>query len=225
MKINAPWLDSDNAKQIMALFEKNPDDAIKAGIAMLETLSAYNQQRAQDGHKPIHIGIGINTGDLMLGIIGGENRMDGTVVSDAVNLASRMEQLTKKYQTPLLISEYTYQNLQQPERYYIRAIDLNVKVPGKNNAVAIYEVYNTDEETLRQSKADNQADFALALELYSRQEMVGALRLFKQCLTATPEDNVVQFYIRRIENIEGMRWGDATINRTTIAAQRLSIRE
>lgn len=81
----------------MALFSGGADNAVKAGIAMLNKLVEYNQHRTAFGYKPIQIGIGISTGLLMLGTVGEPNRMEGTVISDAVNLASRTEGVTKNY--------------------------------------------------------------------------------------------------------------------------------
>lgn len=71
---------------------------------MLHRLTQYNQGRKRAGYTPIKIGIGINTGNLMLGTVGGYSRMDSTVISDAVNLAARVETLTKNYGIPLLIT-------------------------------------------------------------------------------------------------------------------------
>ena len=123
----------------MALFPGNPDDAVKAGFAMLKQLEEYNKEREQNGDIPIKIGVGINTGGAMLGTVGEANRMEGTVISDAVNLASRIEGLTKNYKTPLLISEYTLNKLKNPKQYNTRFVD-RVNVKGKAEAVSIYEV-------------------------------------------------------------------------------------
>jgi two-component system sensor histidine kinase ChiS len=90
---------------------------------MLKRLEIYNGYREKSGYLPIKIGIGINTGLLILGTVGTEKRMDGTVISDAVNLSARIETLTKNYSTPLLISHHTYAALINPEDFAIRMID------------------------------------------------------------------------------------------------------
>ena len=83
---------------IMALFPTNAQDAVQAAVDMLQALFEYNQDRSKVHYDPIRVGIGINTGALMLGTVGGQSRMDGTVISDAVNLASRIESMTGVYQ-------------------------------------------------------------------------------------------------------------------------------
>ncbi|MCC5816465.1 MAG: hypothetical protein JJT78_17070 [Leptospira sp.] len=92
---NYGYVDKYLGDGVMALFHRTPGDAIKSAVEANRVLRAYNLGRASSGLDPINIGIGINTGRLMLGTIGTENRMEITVISDAVNLAARMEGLTK----------------------------------------------------------------------------------------------------------------------------------
>ncbi|MGQ3301647.1 adenylate/guanylate cyclase domain-containing protein [Reyranella sp.] len=132
------FIDKYIGDAIMALFT-NADDALRAGLAMLAALDGFNAERRAAGLEPIEIGIGINTGSLMLGTIGEKHRMDGTVISDAVNLAARIEGLTKDYAAPMLISEFTYRELSDPEASAIRPVDV-VVVKGKTRPVAIYAV-------------------------------------------------------------------------------------
>ncbi|MCV6637921.1 adenylate/guanylate cyclase domain-containing protein [Candidatus Albibeggiatoa sp. nov. NOAA] len=134
------FIDKYVGDAIMALFPRGADDAVKSALAMLDTLIDFNQQDCQQVKKePVRIGIGINTGKLMLGTIGGEKRMDGTVIADAVNLASRVESLTKNYTTDLLITHNTYLQLQEKSRYHIKKVDA-VKVKGKSELVTVYAV-------------------------------------------------------------------------------------
>jgi class 3 adenylate cyclase len=93
-------------------------------------LKVYNEGRQKAKYAPIDIGIGLNTGMLILGTIGAANRMEGIVISDAVNLASRIESMTKNYGANLLISEHTCYSLKKFNRHYIRFVD-RVKVKGK----------------------------------------------------------------------------------------------
>ena len=104
---NSGFIDKYIGDEIMALFEVSADSAVNAGVTMLKILAEYNLSRRLLDRQPIEIGIGINTGNLRLGTVGGNFRIDTTVIGDAVNLGSRLQQLTKVYQVPFLISHTT----------------------------------------------------------------------------------------------------------------------
>lgn len=121
------FIDKYIGDAIMALFIR-ADDAINAAIEM-----------SKIQHQEIETGIGINTGKLMLGIIGEKNRLQCTVISDAVNLASRVESLTKSYKMSLIITQNTLNNLTKPNYYAIQFID-NLQVKGREEKINIFEV-------------------------------------------------------------------------------------
>lgn len=193
---NHGFIDKYIGDAIMALFCGSADDAVQAGICMLRQLQIYNQERMDAGFAPIQSGIGINTGNLILGIVGGKHRLDGTVISDAVNLASRLEGLTKNYEVPLLISHKTFVNLPEPGRYHLRFIDL-VQVKGKSDKVSVFEVFDADPPALRDAKLATKTQFEQGLVLYYQQEFSDAEKLLRECCQANPEDNVAQIYWQR----------------------------
>jgi PAS domain S-box-containing protein len=190
---NQGFIDKYIGDAIMALFSGSADDALLAGIAMLQQLADYNQHRINSGYVPIKIGIGINTGSLMLGTVGGKNRMDGTAISDAVNLAARLESLTKEYGVPLLITHYCLARLHNPTEYNIRFID-KVKVKGKSKAVAVFEVFDADEPQVKESKLATKTILEEGLFLYHQQETRQAAQRFKEVLSLNPKDTVAQIY-------------------------------
>ncbi len=196
---NQGFIDKYIGDGIMALFSGSADDAVKAGITMLHRLTEYNQHRANSGYIPIKIGIGINTGSLMLGTVGGKNRMDGTVISDAVNIASRLENLTKHYGVSLLISHHTLANFQNPTNYSIRFIE-QVKVKGKSQAVAVFEVFDGDEPEIRQGKLATKVSFEQALWLYNLGLKSEAAQLLTGVLKINPRDRVAQIYLERCQS-------------------------
>ncbi len=193
------FIDKYIGDAIMALFDIEADDAVKAAIAMLHKLSAYNVGRNKAGYEPLQIGIGINTGDLMLGTIGEHNRMEGTVISDAVNLAARLEGLTKFYGAPLLISEYTYYRLKDPSRYTTRYID-RVQVKGKTQPVVIYSVMDGEPMEILEKKVATAKLFEEGWQLYQDREFKNAETLFQQCITEIPEDKTAQIYLERCQH-------------------------
>lgn len=150
---NNGFIDKYIGDAIMALFVE-PDDAVRAGISLLQKLKVFNAKRAQIDSEPIKIGIGIHSGRVMLGTIGETHRMEGTVIGDAVNLASRLESLTKNYGLPFLISEETKRRLKQDAEWCIRFVD-SVIAKGKSIPTNIYEVYCTDSSGIAQIKSHN----------------------------------------------------------------------
>jgi len=196
---NNGFIDKYIGDAIMALFSGEADNAVKAGIAMLQGLVEYNQNRANFGCAPIQIGIGINTGTLMLGTVGGQNRMDGTVISDAVNLASRVESLTKNYGASLLITQETYSRLENPSEYAIRTLD-TVKVKGKSEAVTVYEVFDADGLEIKEGKLATLELFAQALAIYSQGKFAEAARLFSECWRQNQGDRVAKIYWERCQS-------------------------
>jgi len=203
---NNGFIDKYIGDEIMALFPGSSQDAINAGIAMLEKLKQYNAQRIEAGDNPIEIGIGINTGILMLGTVGGENRMDSTVISDAVNLASRIESLTKEYGIPLLISQHTYDHLRHfpsetlpaSSSYQIRELD-RVRIRGKSESVTIYEVFDADPLEIRAKKQETLGFFEEAIALYRLCAFDQAESLFRQCLELNPADQGARVYLNRCQ--------------------------
>lgn len=195
---NQGFIDKYIGDAIMALFPRNPDDAVKAGITMLNTLNEYNIKREASGYLPLKIGIGINTGKLMLGTVGDQDHLEGTVISDAVNLASRIEELTKIYQVSLLISEYTFSRLQSKTDYAIRLID-HVQVKGRLESVAVYEVFNADPPEIFSAKQTTLSIFREAVSLYHQQDFKSALTAFQDCSHQNPDDWVVQIYLERFQ--------------------------
>lgn len=193
---NQGFIDKYIGDGIMALFAGGADDAIQAGISMLQRLSEYNIHRQRSGYAPIEIGIGINTGNLMLGTVGGQFRMDGTVIGDAVNLASRIEGLTKNYGVSLLISDRTFFALDEPEKYDVRAID-RVAVKGKSEQVWVYEVFSADSQELQVLKRQTQGLFDRAVALSQSGLWQDAQQKFIECLALNPGDRVAMSYLER----------------------------
>ena len=180
------FIDKYIGDAIMALFE-NPDDALRAALAMVGALEGFNAARLAKGQEPVGIGVGLNTGSLMLGTIGEQNRMDGTVISDAVNLGSRIESLTKIYKVGILISQYTYERLADPAAYDIRPIDV-VVVKGKTQPVTVYEVFNHNSPADRAAKARTRELLLAGLDALRHRDAATARRRFEESLLLLPGD-------------------------------------
>jgi len=205
---NHGYIDKYIGDSIMALFDRSPEDAVNTSVKMLDALREYNKERTQEGNNPILIGIGVNTGKMMLGTLGESDRMEGSVISDAVNLAARLEGLTKLYKTPLLLSEETLLKIGN-SIFDTRLID-KVAVKGKENHVMVYEVLNGESSDLRDAKKSTLPKFKKGFELYQNQQFENALELFRTCIEKVPEDGVAELYIERCQKLISSGWDTET---------------
>lgn len=192
------FIDKYIGDAIMALFPQSANEAVNAAISMQQKVTFYNQERQQKGFVPISIGIGLHTGNLMLGTIGEPARMETTVISDAVNLASRLEGLTKLYDAEILISEYTLAQLKESQDYNFRFLD-RVRVKGKNDAVSIYELFSETQCISTQLKIQTKHIFESAIMSYHQQDLVIAQSAFEEVLAINPEDRAAILYVKRCQ--------------------------
>jgi len=197
---NHGFIDKYIGDSIMALFMGNVENAVDAAIEMRAALSDFNLTRKLEGKASTDSGIGIHTGNLMLGIVGGHGRMDGTVVSDAVNLASRVEGLTKMYGASIIISQDTLIKLEDPSRYNYRFLDV-VKVKGKKEVVYIFEILDGEPAEIKKLKIQTKQEFGRALQLYKTKSFDAALEIFQKISALNPADRATKLYIARCNNI------------------------
>ncbi len=203
------FIDKYIGDSVMALFPSRGDDALRAALGMLAELDNFNARRparqdaasaagAAEPHNggDTRIGIGLNSGLLMLGVIGGAQRMEVTVISDAVNLASRVETLTKTWQTPILLTQHTLNSIRAPADFSIRFID-RVRVRGKHLAQSIYEVFDADAPALQAAKRACRETFEDALAHYHFHRMSEAQSLFGDCLAHHSGDTPAAVYWQR----------------------------
>ena len=172
--VNHGFVDKFIGDAVMAIFDRTEQssndamNALNAGMGMLQVLGTMNQKRKRQGQVPISIGIGIHTGPVVFGTLGFEERMDSTVLGDAVNLASRLESLTKYYGASLLFSDQTFDALgDEKENLLIRKID-TVMVKGRKQAVTIYELFNNDSQEVQSAKKMVMQSFEEPLDLYQQ---------------------------------------------------------
>lgn len=189
------FIDKYIGDAIMALFER-PDDAIAASLAMIDALAEFNAGRRARGLEPIFIGIGLNTGPLMLGTIGERDRMDCTVISDAVNLAARVEQLTKIYNISPLISQATYERLADRHAHAIRPIDI-VTVKGKSRPVTIYEVFERAPPAEREAKERTRELLLSGVAALDAGDKAAARRCFDEALALVPDDPAATHLLKK----------------------------
>ncbi len=193
------FIDQFYGDGVMALFPQTPDDAVRAAVGMQGAVAEYNKERQREGFDPIGIGIGLHLADLMLGIIGSEERMQGAVVADAVNLAARIEGLNKMYGSYISLSDETFFSMEGVDRYRHRFID-RVRVKGKEQPVTVYEVFEGDPEGIAGLKEQTKAQFESGLQLYYSKKFSEASVHFSQVLEQNPDDLAARIYLKRCAN-------------------------
>jgi hypothetical protein len=144
----------------------------------------------------IRIGIGIHTGPLMMGTIGVKDRMDGTVISDAVNLSSRLEELNKYYGTSMIVSEQTMNRLSDTNKYHNRFLSF-VRVKGKEKATRIFEFFDGDEAYDKAMKLKTLSVFNEGMEEYYNRKFARASVKFQDVLDIYPEDHTAKLFLEK----------------------------
>jgi two-component system sensor histidine kinase ChiS len=185
---------------VMALFPNSPDNAIAAALKMQEKVAEYNKQRIERGWIPIKIGVGLHTGNLILGTVGEAERMNSTVIADAVNLASRLEAATKYYGVGIIVSEKTLEKLPNTSEFKTRLLD-KVQVKGKLESVIIHHVFDADADNVYQWQEQDFMQWQTAMELYFNQQLQAASAIFQQILLQYPSDSPAQLYLERITKL------------------------
>ena len=196
------FIDKFMGDGVMALFPDSPDDAVEAAIEMQYKLMEFNRTRPKNSQ--VKIGIGLHTGTLMLGTVGEERRMEGTVISDVVNVAARLESLTKIFGSGIIVSEETLEKLKSS--YPHRSLGI-VRVKGKRAAVSIHEIF-AGVDGLEEMKLATRKLLEEALRQYQRSVLNLALDGFGKVLAINPDDQVAKVYAERTAQLQ--RDGRAT---------------
>ena len=170
------------------------DRGVRAAIAMMRELKAWNERRAAEAKPLVDIGIGLNTDQVVSGNIGSKKRMDFTMIGDGVNLASRLESACKQYGAHILVSEFTYEKLRGT--YRARKLD-RIVVKGKTQPVAIYELMEHHDEASYPSLSEALGIFRDAMRQYRQREFGAAGALFGKVLAINPRDRAAALYLER----------------------------
>ncbi len=196
-------LDKYIGDAMMAVFgapfatSEDADNALQGAIEMVVALRRFNQTRVSAGEDPVHMGVGINTDEVLSGNIGSIKRMDYTVIGDGVNLASRLESANKLYGTKILISENTAQALRKD--YRLREVD-KIRVKGKNEPVSVFAVMDCHDEQSFPRMNEVLARYQHGLEHYHNRNWSMAQTLFAEALSLNPNDSVSGLYLKRCQH-------------------------
>ncbi|MDA3909451.1 MAG: adenylate/guanylate cyclase domain-containing protein [Sulfurimonas sp.] len=199
---NGGMLDKYIGDAVMAFFnapvdiKDHADASCTTALQMIEKLDVLNEELALENINPIRIGIGINTADVVVGNMGSDTRFNYTVIGDGVNLASRVEGLTKNYGVNILITEFTVAKIS--DKFIHREIE-PVKVKGKDEAVLLYELMPNSDKS-----RDIKKLYDVALTTYKRGDFKEAELLFGY-LVEDYDDNPSKYFLPHIKDEQ--LWG------------------
>lgn len=194
IRLNHGFIDKFIGDAVMALFPNTPTDAIFAAVGIQRQVSRYNS-RTEARRFPLSVGVGLHTGPTMLGTIGDNERFEATVISDTVNLASRVEGLTKYLGAKVIVTSVVTDGLPEGHEFSLRYIG-SVKVKGKARAVGLSEVLDAEDEPARLAKEANRPLFERSVQRYAAGEFQDALQGFDAVLKANQADGAAAFLSR-----------------------------
>ena len=204
IRMHKGFIDKYIGDAIMALFPNSASDALQAAVDLQKRLERYNLGRRTAGYPAIKIGVGIHRGDLILGTIGEEERMQTTVISDAVNVASRIEGLTKVFGVSLLLSGTVVEALEANHTFKLRRLSA-VKAKGKKHSIDLYECFQNDPHDLVQHKEKYLEVFGRGMDEFTKGMFLSAGRIFARIADFNRTDTVAAYYRDRctLEAVSG----------------------
>ena len=192
------FIDKYIGDAVMALFPTSAEDAVLAAVEMNKQLAIYNSDEPTSGKDPVNMGVGIHIGQLVLGTIGRELRMETTVISDTVNASARLENLNKTYKTNVLISGAVRDELSPDIQSFCRLID-RTQVKGKVEFLDVYEVYLTDDEPLAEAKSKSKKVLTSIVDSYYLGDIKAAKKILGELEDDTKKDTVISFWKNRLK--------------------------
>ncbi len=196
---NNGFIDKYIGDAIMALFE-SADDAVKAGNEIYKAIVLDPTTAEELNVSSINIGIGLHSGMAMVGIVGESERLSGTVISDTVNLSSRLESLTKQFKTAMLISKDTLDRMEDTEAVNLRYLGM-IQVAGINEVKSVYEVLDCLPEEERQKRSANADDFKEAIRLFHLGRRDEACAMLQKIADDGRNDYVSDMYLKYITEL------------------------
>ena len=191
----------------MALFPEGSQQALRASVEMHLALEEFNNDRIAKGRFPVKIGIGMQNGDLIMGITGDVERLDAAIISDTVNTASRIEGLSKHFGTSILITGQCKEKLSDPEEFDFRYLG-PVQVIGKQNSISLYECINGDSPALLKHKLETLETFNKGMDLYFNKEFAMAAVTFQEILKQNQDDLTAKLFLNRAAHLITQEIGD-----------------
>jgi two-component system sensor histidine kinase ChiS len=178
---------------VLALFPGEPAQAVLAATQVQRQIARYNSGRQRAGYRDVRVGIGLHYGTLMLGTIGTADQMQTTVISDAVNIAARLEGMTKTFDINVVLSGSVTAALPLDHPFKLRGLG-SVTAKGKTESIEVFECYDTDPENLVELKTTLMPQWNAGMEAFREGKLVRAGRVFARIAELNPADTVAAYF-------------------------------
>lgn len=203
--LNGGFIDKFIGDAIMSLFERakqgnlsHATAALNAAIGMQLSIKNISQEIQSLTGFPLRVGIGIHSGEVILGTVGQEKRMNSTVLGNTVNVASRIERMTKEFGVNIIVSEDALKLIDDLYKYQYRNLGL-VKIRGVQNAINLYEFFESDDEKVREGKYKTVLYFNRGVEYLIESNWEEAKKEFQASLKIYPDDNAAKYLLAQCD--------------------------
>ncbi|RUS45891.1 HAMP domain-containing protein [Cohnella sp. AR92] len=178
---------------MLSMFPNEPEEALKAALKLRSTLEAYNLGRRTSGYEPIDIGIAIHTADVMIGIIGEEQRLEGSVVSADVDLTLGLEKLSAKLGVQVLMTEDSMRSMKKLPQSSYRKLG-SFQLDGESQPIELFDLYEGDPDHIRKLKQETKESFERAVELFRSGRFYDAREVFVAVVKKNRYDLAAKLY-------------------------------
>ncbi|TGK16635.1 adenylate/guanylate cyclase domain-containing protein [Leptospira kmetyi] len=198
------FIDKYFGEAFLALFPPEPEKALESAVEIQRILREFNRERIAKGKDPVRSGSGIHTGPILLGTIGEAERMESTVISSSVNVAFKIGQLSRMYDSSLLITDSTLFRLTNSSKYYYRVVD-RVQIRDQRSVYTVLEVFNGLSESLIDSYMNTREEFERGILLFREKHFEEACVVFNRILEKNRADQAARVYLEK--SVHNCRFG------------------
>lgn len=182
---------------IMALFPTSPQQALKAAVEIQNRIRMFNTEKKLTGEL-IHMGMGINSGQMILGTVGSEGRLNTTVIGDTVNVAARLETLSKQLGAKILLTSSMMEEIEDPSSFNLRNLGRHI-LPGKSQSMSIIEEFSSIDEQLKKQISTHLPLFNSFIDILDQGDLPEAVNLLDKYMKKVPADHVTEFYKKHLK--------------------------
>ncbi|MBW0432688.1 adenylate/guanylate cyclase domain-containing protein [Leptospira yasudae] len=198
------FIDKYFGEGFLALFPPEPEKALESAVEIQRILREFNRERIANGKDPVRSGSGIHTGPILLGTIGEAERMESTVISPSVNVVSKIGQLSRMYDSSLLITDSTLFRLTNSSKYYYRVLD-RIQIRDQRSVYTVLEVFNGLPESLIDSYMNTREEFERGILLFREKHFEEACVVFNRILEKNRADQAARVYLEK--SVHNCRFG------------------